>query len=84
METSRIIALCLIVGLVVGLNILLFASFKRGSLIRGLFGDIDMYRRAGSRARNPWQDEDDNLQELSTLVKKLQGENDAEPEIEGE
>ena len=83
METTRIVALCLIVGLVVGINLLLFASFKRGSLIKGLFGDVDMYRRAGSRARNPWQDEDDNLQELSTLVKNLKGENEAEPEVEG-
>ena len=80
METIQLIALCLVVGLVVGINILLFSGVKRSSLIQGLFGDVDMFRRAGKRARNPWQDEDESLQELSTLVKILKGENDKEPE----
>ena len=84
MDTTRIVALCLIVGLVVGINLLLFAGFKRGSLVRGLFGEVDMYRRAGNRARNPWQDEDDNLEELSTLVKKLKGEKEGDTDSEGE
>ncbi|MDX1438105.1 MAG: hypothetical protein R3335_14940 [Anaerolineales bacterium] len=76
METTKIVALCLIVGLVVMMNILLFAGFKRGSILRGFFGDVDMYRKATQRARNPWADEDSNLQELSKLVQTLKGDED--------
>jgi hypothetical protein len=71
METSKILALCLVVGLVLMINLLLFAGFRRPSLIRGLFGDVELYRRAGQSARNPWEKEDDSLRELSRLVDDL-------------
>ena len=74
METSKILALCVVVGLVLLINLLLFAGFRRQSIVKGLFGDIDLYRRAGARARNPWQDEDDHLKELSRLVEDFKKE----------
>ncbi|HJS29455.1 MAG TPA: hypothetical protein VJ768_07525 [Anaerolineales bacterium] len=74
METSKILALCAVVGLILVINLLLFAGFRRHSIVRGLFGDVELYRRAGMRARNPWQEEDDQLKELSRMVEDFKKE----------
>jgi hypothetical protein len=61
----------LVVGLtlliVIGVNVLLYFAFRDRSLPH----QIELFRRAARRARNPWQDEDDALGELSNLVAKL-------------
>lgn len=48
-------------------NVMLYLSLRRGDEIT----TIDMVRKAARRARQPWKDEDDALQELSKLVNKL-------------
>ena len=61
----------LVVGLtmliVIGVNVILYFAFRDRSLPH----QIDLFRKAAKRARNPWQDEDDALGELSKLVAKL-------------
>jgi hypothetical protein len=44
--------------------VILYLSFQRGDEVT----TIDLLRKAARRARNPWQDEDDALRELSDLV----------------
>jgi hypothetical protein len=48
-------------------NVMLYLSLRRGDEVT----TIDMVRKAARRARQPWKDEDDALQELSKLVNNL-------------
>jgi hypothetical protein len=64
-KVTLVIGLTLLI--VIGANVLLYFSFRDRSLPH----QIELFRRAAQRARNPWQDEDDDLGELSNLVAKL-------------
>jgi hypothetical protein len=61
------LVVCLTVGAVVLFNVMIYLSLRRGNEVT----TIDLLRKAAQRARNPWQDEDDALQELSDLVAGL-------------
>lgn len=65
-KVTLVIGLTLII--VVGANVILYFGFRDRSLPH----QIELFRRAARRARNPWQDEDDALGELSDLVSKLE------------
>ncbi len=66
-ETNKIfLVIVLTVLIVIGVNALLYVGLRRGDDA----GLIELSRKAFKRARNPWQDEDDALQELSNLVAK--------------
>lgn len=68
MDTDRaFLIICLTVGAVILFNVMIYLSLRRGNEIT----TIDLMRRAARRARNPWKDEDDALQELSDLVSGL-------------
>jgi hypothetical protein len=54
----------LTIAAVVLFNVMIFLSVRRGEDVT----TIDLMRKAARRARNPWKDEDDALQELSDLV----------------
>ncbi len=54
--------------LVVVINLGIYYSVSRKNTI----GQIELLRRAANRAKNPWQSEDNNLSELSRLVKEIQ------------
>jgi hypothetical protein len=54
----------LTIAAVVIFNVMIFLSVRRGNEIT----TIDLMRKAARRARNPWKDEEDALQELSDLV----------------
>lgn len=51
---------------------------------RGPIGQIKLLQRAAGRARSPWQDEDDDLQELSRLVEGLRPQESPEGSAAGE
>jgi hypothetical protein len=53
--------------LVVGLNAAIYAALRGG----GTQTQIELFRRAAQRARQPWKDEDEALQELSKRVAVL-------------
>lgn len=76
MDSDRaLLVICLTVGAVVLINIMIYLSLRRGNEVTA----VDMLRKAARRARNPWQDEDDALQELSDIVAGLRsGENQDE------
>jgi hypothetical protein len=57
----------LTVAAVVVFNVILYLSVRRGDEVT----TIDLMRKAARRARNPWKDEDDALQELSELVSEF-------------
>lgn len=65
-KVTLVIGLTLII--VIGANVILYFAVRDRSLPH----QIELFRRAARRARNPWQDEDDALGELSDLVSKLE------------
>ena len=68
MDEKVILVIGLTLLIVIGANVILFFGFRDRSLPH----QIELFRRAARRARNPWQDEDDALGELSDLVSKLE------------
>jgi hypothetical protein len=62
-----LLVICLTVLIVAGLNALAYAALRRGNEANM----IELTRKAAQRARNPWQDEEQALQELSRLVTSL-------------
>lgn len=73
MDMDRaLLVICLTVGVVVLINIMIYLSLRRGNEVT----TVDLFRKAARRARNPWQDEDDALQELSDLVAGLRSNNE--------
>ena len=69
MDEKVILVIGLTLLIVIGANVILFFVAFRD---RSLPHQIELFRRAARRARNPWQDEDDALGELSDLVSKLE------------
>lgn len=58
------LVVCLTILGVIALNAIIYLSLRRGDEANA----IDMVRKAARRARDPWKDEDDALEELSRLV----------------
>lgn len=68
MDVDRALIVAGVTILVVVLfNVMIYLSLRRGDEIT----TIDMLRKATRRAREPWKDEDNALEELSHLVTKL-------------
>ena len=68
MDTSKAwMVICITVFLVVGINAWIYAAVSR----RGSIGQIELLRRATQRAKDPWQSENNDLAELSRLVKDI-------------
>lgn len=78
MEMDRaLLVVCLTVGAVILFNVMIYLSLRRGKGVTS----VDLMRRAARRARNPWQDEDDALRELSEIVSGLRsGKEESPPE----
>jgi hypothetical protein len=52
---------------------------------KGTIGQIELMRKATRQARNPWQAEDQALQELSELVRQFKpGDEISKKDIEGQ
>jgi hypothetical protein len=68
MDTTKIIlVVCITLAAVAILNAAIFAALRRGNES----GQIELFRRAVRRSRQPWQPEDDALNELSRRVEEL-------------
>jgi hypothetical protein len=68
MESDRIfLVVVLTVVIVIGINGLLYLALRRGNEANM----IDLTRKALKNTRNPWEEEDRSLQELSSLVADL-------------
>jgi hypothetical protein len=68
MDFSKVfLVICLTLVIVVGVNAALYVSLRRGNEA----GQIELFRRAAQRAREPWKEEDEALQELSRRVAGL-------------
>ncbi len=68
MDTGRAaIVICVTLFLVIGINAAIYVAFIRKNSV----SQIEMMRRAAERARDPWQSENEDLKELSRLVKQL-------------
>lgn len=77
MSSDRVILIiCLTVFLVIGFNAAIFLSLRG----RNTQGQIDMFRQAAHRVRDPWKDEDEALEELSKRVASLKEKSKKENE----
>lgn len=76
---KAILVIFLTIAAVVVFNVMIYLSVRRGDEVT----TIDLMRKAARRARNPWKDEDDALQELSDLVSHYKS-NSQEPTAEDE
>jgi hypothetical protein len=75
-ETKVIIALIIVIILVVGVNGFLILALRKGRDIQ----QIQLWQKAAKRARDPWQTENKDLEELSQLVSKLKQSGDTDHE----
>ncbi|MCJ7702853.1 MAG: hypothetical protein MUO62_14820 [Anaerolineales bacterium] len=66
-KAALVITITLIVVILFNLAIYFFAKRRRDTP-----GEVDLLRKAAKRARNPWAEENANLESLSQLVAKLQ------------
>ena len=73
-----LLVICLTVLIVAGLNALVYAGLRRGKEANM----VELTRKAAQRARNPWQDEEEALQELSRMVSSLKKTGPAAEELE--
>ena len=64
------LVLVLFLCLAGGVPIMIWAT------LRGVGQQIDILKKTGRRARNPWQGEDDQLSELNKRVKELKGKDE--------
>jgi hypothetical protein len=63
---AALIVILTLVG-VVFINVAIYYMVKG----KGTIGQIQMIRKAAGRVRNPWEGEDQDLQDLSELVKQF-------------
>lgn len=68
MELDRVLlVICLTLLIVGGVNALIYVALRRGNEAT----QVDLLRRAAERARRPWKEEEDALEELSSRVARL-------------
>ena len=68
MDTTKIIlVVCITLATVAIINAAIFAALRRGNEA----GQIELVQRAVRRSRQPWQPEDDALNELARRVEAL-------------
>ena len=70
------LVLCLVGVIVVGINAALYIGLANKSTIN----QIDLIRKAGKRASNPWKPEDADLMELKRRVEALKSKDNSEDE----
>jgi hypothetical protein len=68
------IVICVTLFLVIGINAAIYVAFVRKNSV----SQIEMMRKAAERARDPWQSENEDLKELSRLVKQLKDDRNEE------
>jgi len=61
------LVVCLTLIIVIGFNVMIYVSAKRDKSA----GTIELLRRASQQARDPWRNEDADLDELSRMVSAL-------------
>ncbi len=76
MKTDNVtLVVCITLFMVIGINAALYVALRRGKEA----GLVELTRLAVQRMRDPWQDEDETLKELSSLVSKYKEETANKP-----
>lgn len=70
------LVVCLTLFIVVGINAALYVGLTRKTTI----GQIELLRRAAQRAKDPWGQENADLEELARRVEELKGSPPKEPD----
>jgi hypothetical protein len=68
------LVICITIFVIIGINAAIYVSFRRGHQTT----TINLFRKALTRARDPWETEDRALQELSDLVSQFHSKEDNE------
>jgi hypothetical protein len=78
--TNALVIVAVALVLVILLNVGIYASFagKKGKTP----GTVGLLKNAFKRARNPWEDEDIALKQLSEIVTNLKRKDNSEGEFE--
>lgn len=66
------IVVCITIFVIIVINAAIYVSFRRGNQST----TIDMLRKVMTRARDPWETEDQALRELSELTSQFRAEKD--------
>lgn len=66
------IVVCITLFVIIVVNAAIYVSFRRGNQSTA----IDMLRKVMTRARDPWEAEDQALQELSELTSQFRADKD--------
>lgn len=66
------IVVCITLFVIIVVNAAIYVSFRRGNQST----TIDMLRKVMTRARDPWEAEDQALQELSELTSQFRADKD--------
>jgi len=75
MDVSKAtLVICITVFVVIVINAAIYSAFRR----KDGTGAIDLFRKAASQARNPWENEDTQLQELSKKIEEIRRIEDQE------
>jgi flagellar motor component MotA len=77
MDTKTVIILLLIAFLVLGVNGALFMMTRNAG--KNIGRTWNLFGKAVTRARDPWKENRDKLDELSNLVDKIREEENEEP-----
>jgi hypothetical protein len=75
MDTGIVIVLGIVILLVIGINGALFMAMRRGKEIQ----QINLWRQALGRARDPFEHENRDLAELSRRVRELESQENESP-----
>lgn len=62
-----VLIICIALFLVVGINVMIYLSVTS----KETSGQINLFRQAAGRVKEPWADEERDLQELSRMVATL-------------
>lgn len=73
-KLSLLLILCLVAILGLGVPVSIYLAAKHGEGVE----QIELAKRAMARARNPWQPEDESLDELAKRVEGLRPKSDKE------
>jgi len=75
MDVSKAtLVICITVFVVIVINAAIYSTFRR----KDGTGAVDLFHKAARQARNPWENEDTQLQELSKKVEEIRRREDQE------
>jgi len=64
---KAMLVICITIIVVIIINAAIYSTYRR----KDGASSIDLFRKAASQARNPWENEDADLKELSKKIEEI-------------